>query len=171
MLKQTSLRHVRIYLDDGAQDASFVFPFFDTLFQVQFLLIGVNQGHFVLHEQPLRKRRALIVSKARLAPLGQAQLDLFRRYFHFDPWWTMRDATGVAPAVRQAVIASNVAGRRYHHLLIRDVVFSDHLDRVEKLRIGDGVFRTVSYNQLIFMPWLMQEAFFGKKDLGRPISG
>ncbi len=112
-------------------DASFVFPFFDTLFHVRFLLIVTNEEHFLLHEIPLKEGGVLIASGRRMAPLAEAQPDSFHRYLHFDPWWTMRDVTSISPAVRQAVMASNVAARRHNRLVIRDVDFSYNLDRVE----------------------------------------
>ena len=58
-----------------------------------------------------------------------------------------------------------MAARRHNHLVIRDVDFSDNLDRVEKLRVGDGVFRASSYSQAMHMPWPMQEAFLSRQDV------
>ena len=108
-----------------------MFPFFDTLFHVRFLIIVTNEEHFLLHEIPLKEGGVLIASRRRMAPLAEAQPDSFHRYLHFDPWWTMRDVTSISPAVRQAVMASNVAARRHNRLVIRDVDFSYNLDRVE----------------------------------------
>ena len=162
MPKQTSLRGIRIRLENVETDASFVFPFFDTLFNVRFLLIVTNEEHFLLHEMPLKEGGVLIASGRRMEPLAEAQPDSFHRYLHFDPWWTMRDVTSISSAVRQAVMASNVAARRHNHLVIRDVDFSDNLDRVEKLRVGDGVFRANAYSQAMHMPWPMQEDFLGR---------
>jgi len=164
MPKQTSLRGVRIRLEDVEENASFVFPFFDRLLDVRFLLIIINEEHFLLHETPLKEGRVLIVSRRRLVHLSGARPDLFHRHLHFDPWWTMRRVTSISPEVRQAVITSDVAARRLNHLMIRDVEFSDHLDRVEKLRVGDGVFRATSYSQAMPMPWHMEEAFLGRHD-------
>ena len=164
MPKQTSLRGVRIRLEDVEKNASFVFPFFDRMLHVRFLLMIINEEHFLLHETPLKESRVLIVSRRRLVPLSGAQPDLFHRYLHFDPWWTMRRVTSISTAVHQAVITSNVAARRHNHLVIRDVEFSDHRDRVENLRVGDGVFRATSYSQAMPMPWHMEEAFLGRHD-------
>ena len=187
MLKQTSLRRVRVRIirtpgrlhsqhvlvrsDEVVQDASFIFPFFDGLLAVRFLLIIMQGKHFLLHDSPHHESRMLIVPERRLAPLEASPPDLFHRHFHFDPWWAMRGATGIPMAVRQAVIASNIAARRYGHLVIRDLVFSNDLAKVEEVRVGDGVFRSVSYNQGRPMPWLMQEAFFGKHQVAQARRG
>jgi hypothetical protein len=163
MKKQTALRNLRIRINQAPQKALFLFPFFDSALYVRFLLVMSNTGPFVLylHEKPRWERRSLVISGRRPVPLADTQPDLFHRLFHFDPWWTMRGASHALPATRQAIIATNVAARRYSQLVIRDVKYGDDLQQVEEVRIGDGVFRTAPYTQGRPMPWALQQAFFG----------
>ena len=164
MKRQTALRNLRIRINEAPQRALFLFPFFDSALYVRFLLVMAHTGPFVLylHEKPHWERRSLVVSGRRPVPLADTQPDLFHRLFHFDPWWTMRGASQVLPATRQAIIATNVAARRHSQLVIRDVIFGDDLQQAEVVRIGDGVFRTAPYTQGRPMPWALQEAFFGE---------
>jgi hypothetical protein len=164
MKRQTTLRNLRIHINQVPQRALFLFPFFDMALYVRFLLVMADTGPFVLylHEKPRWERRSLVVSGRRPVPLADTQPDLFHRLFHFDPWWTMRGVSHVLPATRLAIIATNVAARRHSHLIIRDVIFGDGLQQVEEVRIGDGVFRTASHSQGRPMPWALQEAFFGE---------
>jgi len=163
MKRQTSLRNLRIRINQVPQKALFLFPFFDSALYVRFLLVMANTGPFLLylHEKPQWERRSIVASGRRPLPLADIQPDLFHRLFHFDPWWTMRSVRHVLPATRQAIIATNVAARRHSQLVIRDVIFGDDLQQAEEVRIGDGVFRTASYAQGRPMPWLLQQAFFG----------
>lgn len=164
MKRQTTLRNLRIHINQAPQRALFLFPFFDTTLRVRFLLMMAEAGSFVLypHEKPRWERRSLLVSARRPVPLADTQPDLFHRLFHFDPWWTMRGVSHVLPATRQGIIATNVAARRHSHLVIREVIFGDDLEQAEEVWIGDGVFRPASYTQGRPMPWLLQQAFFGE---------
>lgn len=165
MIRQTRLRRLRIGTDSVSWRASFVFPFFDTAFRVELLLVIVGREHFVFRDRLRRVRERSLTSlgytsRPRL-PLTEAEPDLFHELYHFDPWWTMRVAVGVPPAVRSAVIATNVAARKRGHLAIRDVLFDDDLERVQEVRIGDGVFRAVAYNSERPMTQEMRQSFFG----------
>ena len=120
-------------------------------------------------------KRGPLVNKgyARRRPLALdgVEPDQFYRLFHFDPWWTMRGADpvpvqaslwpdGIEPAIRDAIIATNLAARRLGHLIIRDLVFDNNLERVEEVLVGDGVFRAISYSQTRPMPLDLEETFF-----------
>ncbi len=166
MKKQTALRSLRVRINDTLLDASFVFPFFDSTFWVRFFLVVADSGHFLVYERPHWERRMFVAYGKRPLPLANTQPDRFLRLFHFDPWWTMRGATSISRTIRQEIIATNLAARRQGHLVIRDVVFSDDLEQVEGVLVGDGVFRAVSYNQARPMPQDMQEVFFGRSANG-----
>ena len=164
MPKQTTLRNVRILMRDAVWNASFVFPFFDKGLRVRFVLIIADRGSFIIYARPRWAGRGRLklseYSNSRPSALSTIHSDLFHRLFHFDPWWTMQYAQDVPSAVRQAVMATNLPARRWGHLVIRDVVFDDNLSQVEEIRIGDGVFRAVSYDRTRPMPGSLREAFF-----------
>lgn len=166
MIKQTVMRRLRIDTDGVMQRTSFVFPFFDRYLQVRFFLVVPSVGHVVLLDNLNWEKRGLLVNLGNTGrrPLGLNSVDPenFHDLFHFDPWWTMRRSNDVQPVVRDAIIATNLAARRLGHLQIRDLVFDDHLDRVEEVLVGDGVFRPVPYSQIQPMPQDLEDAFFGR---------
>ena len=164
MIKQTTLRRVRISTNGVTQPASFVFPFFDRYFYVKILLMITEAGPFVLQDKLSWAKRGLLVSQGYN---GRPPLDLrvvepdrFHRLFHFDPWWTMRGADDIEPGLRDAIIATNLAARRLGHLIIRDLIFDDSLEQVEEVLVGDGVFRAVSFSRTRAMPQDLEEAYF-----------
>jgi hypothetical protein len=166
MIKQTALRRIRIGTRGATQHASFVFPFFDGALHVRLVLASTSAGHVVLQDKLRWARRGLLVSLdyigRRPLALDDVQPDVFHRLFHFDPWWTMRVAREVQPATRSAIIGTNLADRRRGHLVIRDLVFDDDLERVETVLVGDGVFRAVPYGPTKPMPQTLQDTFFGR---------
>ncbi len=164
MARQTALRKVRIHANEGRWNASFVFPFFDRGLRVRFTLVIADDRHLVFHERLKWAGQGRLAQRAlsgnRPLALKDAHPELFHHLFHFDPWWTMREAAGVPSAVRQAIIATNLTARRLEHLVIRDVVFDDNLTQVEEVRVGDGVFRVVAYSRRRKMPQALREVFF-----------
>lgn len=166
MIKQTSLRRLRIITDALIQRTSFVFPFFDRYFHVRFFLVIFSARQIALLDKLNWEKRGLLVNLGHTGkrPHGLNSVDPenFHDLFHFDPWWTMRRSNDVQPVVRDAIIATNLAARRLGHLQIRDLVFDDHLDRVEEVLVGDGVFRPVPYSQIQPMPQDLEDAFFGR---------
>lgn len=165
MIKQTALRRLRIETNGVPWKVSFVFPFFDAALRVAFVMVIADTGHFAFRDRLRLVRRGLLVglgyTPRPLLALREAEPELFHQLFHFDPWWTMRVAAGVPPAVRNAVMATNVAARRQGHLVIRDVLFDEDLEQVEELWVGDGVFRTVPYNRIRPMPHDLHQTFLG----------
>ena len=164
-MKQTTLRRVRISTNGVTQHTSFVFPFFDRHLYVRFLLVITDAGHFVFQDKLSRAKRGLLVNhgytRRPFLDLRSVEPDKFHRLFHFDPWWTMRGADEIEPAIRDAIIATNLAARRLGHLIIRDLVFDNNLEQVVEVVAGDGVFRAVSYGQTRPMPLDLEETFFG----------
>ncbi len=165
MPRQTALRHLRIGIRSEQWDASYVFPFYDAGLRVRFVVLIREVGHFITHSRPRWIRRGRLAYETYFGEqplrLADTHVELFRDLLHFDPWWTMRDAVGVPSAISEAIIATNIAAHRVGHLMIRDITFSDNLDQVTDVRIGDGVFKPVSYGRLESMPHVLRETFFG----------
>ncbi len=128
------------------------------------MLLARNIGHFITYEKPRVVRRGRLsydrLSGVRPLRLSETHPDIFHRLYHFDPWWTMRQATTIPDPVRQAIIETNLAGRRAGRLEIRDIVFRDDLARVTEVKIRAGLFRRVTHRRIDAMPEAQRRAFF-----------
>ena len=164
MIKQTTLKRIRISTNRVTQRTSFVFPFFDRYLYISFFLVVTDAGPYVFQDKLSWAKRGLLVNQGyngrRPLDLRDVDPDKFHRLFHFDPWWTMRHAEDVEPGILDAIIATNLAARRLGHLMIRDIVFDINLEKVEEVLVGDGVFRPVSFTQTRLMPQDLENAFF-----------
>jgi hypothetical protein len=161
MPSQLGLRRVKIETDGSATRASYVFPFFDAAGWIAFCLVVTSQGHFVTDAKLQWTGRRIVLWRrgpSALLPLEESKPADFAGWLHFDPWWTMRGANDLPAAVREAVISTNIAGRRSGHLHVRNLLVSDEFDRVAEFWVGDGVFRSARYGPSRSMPAELREA-------------
>lgn len=166
MPSQLGLRYVKLESDGRATRAAYVFPFFDAAGWISFCLVVTGRGHFVTDAKlQWTGRRIVLWSRgvSPLLPLEQANPADFAGSLHFDPWWTMRGATGVPAAVREAIISTNIAGHRSGHLRVRNLIVSDEFDRVAEFWIGDGVFRSARFGPPEPMPAELREALIAPR--------
>ena len=115
-----------------------VLPFFDAELSVKFLLVvlhGERGGVKVTKHLPTG-----VVSRTLAYPrpprLTGLRHDLFRGVWHFDPWWLMRGRDDVGETVREAVIATNLAGKKVPDGVIDNFRYDDGLTAVADARIG-----------------------------------
>jgi len=125
----------------GVTRTEAVLPFFTQQLVVKMLLVVMRDGGlFVTRELPQHVTwRTLVYS---FPPrLGRALAEVHPRelkpLFHFDPWWLLRERKDVPDAVREAAIATNIAGSAVADGELRKLYFDDALTAVVAARTRD----------------------------------
>ena len=136
-----ALRRAVFRTVEGKTGTAAVLPFFSADLDVRFLLVALADGQLVVTwDLPQRVRRRTLSYPFPVAldrPLSNMSVREIQPLLHFDPWWLLRGRQDVPEPVRQAAMATNLAGER-----VRTVYFDDGLATVVGARIaGRGVLR------------------------------
>jgi hypothetical protein len=129
------LRKATLKTVEGKAPLQAVLPFFSTDLEVRFLLVVLGDGRCVVTwDLPQRVARGTLFFPFPVAldrPLAGMSVREIAPLLHFDPWWLLRGRTDVPEPVRDAAIATNLAGER-----VKTVFYDDCLASVVGARIA-----------------------------------
>jgi hypothetical protein len=131
----SALRRASLRTADGKTPTVAVLPFFSVDLEVRFLLVVLGDGRCVVTwDLPQRVARRTLHFPFPVAldrPLAGLSVREIEPLLHFDPWWLLRDRTDVPPPVREAAMATNLAGTS-----VRTVYYDDGLASVVGARVA-----------------------------------
>ena len=140
-----SLLRPYLHTPAGVFRADAVFPFFTDRLRVRMLLMALRGDRLVVTgDLPERvARRTLFYQRAdRLEqPLATVNPREIGPLLHFDPWWLLRERTDLPGAVRRALVATNISGRKVAGGKLATVYFDGELSTVVAARITGGPHR------------------------------
>jgi hypothetical protein len=144
-----ALRKASLKTVEGKTPTVAVLPFFSVDLEVRFLLVVLGDGQCVVTwDLPQRVARRTLFFPYPVAldrPLAGMSVREIEPLLHFDPWWLLREKPDVPPPVREAVVATNLAGEK-----VRTVYFDDGLASVVGARIaGRGRLERDEFLELI----------------------
>lgn len=130
-----ALRRAGLKTVEGKTPTLAVLPFFSADLEVRFLLVVLRDGQCVVTwDLPQRVARRTLFFPFPVAldrPLAAMSAREIEPLLHFDPWWLLRERPDIPPAVREAAVATNLAGDR-----ILTVYFDDGLAAVVGARVA-----------------------------------
>lgn len=140
------LINVSLRWPDGKVRARAVLPLFTPRLDVRQLLVLLADGRLVLTaDLPAGVgRRGLEYGfepalHRELSSVSPRELDSL---LHFDPWWVVRDREDLPPALKAAVVHSNIAGHALPQGTLDLVQYDDGLDTVVAGRVRRGLRRS-----------------------------
>ena len=129
------LRRAGLKTVEGKTPTVAVLPFFSLDLEVRFLLVVLADGQLVVTwDLPQRVARRTLFFPFPVAldrPLAGMSVREIEPLLHFDPWWLLRERQDVPPLLREAIVATNLAGPA-----VRTVYFDDGLTMVAGARIA-----------------------------------
>jgi hypothetical protein len=130
-----ALRRASLKTIEGKTPTAAVLPFFSIELEVRFLLVVLGDGRCVVTwdlPQRAAPRKLFfpfpVALDRSLAGLSVREIEPL---LHFDPWWLLRDRQDVPQLVREAVVATNLAGGE-----VQTVYFDEALATVVGARLA-----------------------------------
>ncbi|MHC4135838.1 MAG: hypothetical protein ACYTDU_04565 [Planctomycetota bacterium] len=124
-----ALRKASLKTVEGKTPTEAVLPFFSVDLEVRFLLVVLGDGRCVVTwDLPQRVARRTLFFPFPVAldrPLAGMSVREIEPLLHFDPWWLLRERPDVPELVREAAVATNLAGEK-----VRTVYYDDGLATV-----------------------------------------
>jgi len=130
-----ALRKASLKTVEAKRPVEAVLPFFSIDLEVRFLLVVSGDGQCVVTwDLPQRVARRTLFFPFPVAldrPLTGLTVREIEPLLHFDPWWLLRDRPDIPVPIREAVVATNVAGEE-----VRTVYFDESLATVVGARVA-----------------------------------
>jgi hypothetical protein len=117
-----ALRKASLKTVEGKTPTEAVLPFFSVDLEVRFLLVVLTSD---LPQRVARRTLFFPFPVALDRPLAGMSVREIEPLLHFDPWWLLRERPDVPELVREAAVATNLAGEK-----VRTVYYDDGLATV-----------------------------------------